>query len=100
MPIRRQIRHCVVTKASLHTSLSCLCVEILRFVQCPGARFSTDGGDYGNELCIGIPPKPTTVIIAASNASECSDQHSGNSRFLRGDLCDVLSDPSMANLLT
>jgi hypothetical protein len=25
------------------------CVEILRFVRCPGARFSADGGDHGND---------------------------------------------------
>jgi hypothetical protein len=65
------------------------CVEILRFVQCPGARFSADGSDHGNDGVHWVPPKPSTVVVAALSASEWSDQHSGHSRFLRGDLREV-----------
>src|SRR4051812_27493951 len=32
------------------------CVGILRFVQCPGARFSADGGDHGNDGAHWVPP--------------------------------------------
>ena len=62
------------------------CVEILRFVQSAGARFSADGGDHGNDGVHWVPPKPSTVVVAALSASEWSDQHSRHSRFLRGDL--------------
>src|SRR5258708_36540599 len=32
------------------------CVGILRFVQCPGAGFSADGGDHGNDGVHWVPP--------------------------------------------
>src|SRR5258708_7118321 len=32
------------------------CVGILRFVQCPGARFSADGGDHGDDGVHWVPP--------------------------------------------
>jgi len=46
------------------------CVEILRFVQCPGAGFSADGGDHGNDGVHWVLPKPSTVVVAALSESE------------------------------
>ena len=41
------------------------CVEILRFVQWPGAGFSADGGDHGNDGVHWVPRKPSTVVVIA-----------------------------------
>jgi hypothetical protein len=49
------------------------CVEILRFVQSAGARFSADGGDHGNDGVHWVAPKPSTVVVAALSASEWSE---------------------------
>jgi hypothetical protein len=42
------------------------CVEILRFVQCPGARFSADGGDHGDDGVLGFRacPDPRGFLVA------------------------------------
>jgi hypothetical protein len=101
LPTRRQIRHCVVAKASLRIFFRL--PLILRFVPCPGARYGADGGDCGNHgNGLGFPSKTSTEVVAASSASEWSDQHCWHSRLLRAEPVRhrYRTDPSMANMDT